>query len=138
MSEIVLKEPYTHVLEYLGDVQQVADEALRQYAIRKAEQQVLELQEKVRAWEDKYDCSYDLFAYRTATDEEYVRQLDSNPESLEWEADLFSWEFYATELKEWRERLHSISNTWSDSSSLRLNTFTSWTATRSQLVPAWN
>jgi hypothetical protein len=109
MPTVVLKESYTSVLEHLGDVQQVADEALHQYALQQAQQQVLALQEKVRGWEEKYGCSYDLFAYRTSTDEEYVQQLDADPQTREWEADLFSWEFYAAEHQEWRRRLHDIS-----------------------------
>lgn len=108
MPTIALKEPYTHVLEHLGNIQQVVDEALRQYTLQKVQQQVLDLQERVRAWEEKYGCSYDLFAYRTSTDEGYVRQLDAASETRQWEADLFSWEFYAAELKEWRQRLHTI------------------------------
>ena len=109
MKTVVLKESYTDILEHLGDVQQVADDALREFAIEQAQQQILDLQVQVSTWEDKYGCSYDLFAYRTSTDESYVRELEADPGTRQWEADLFSWEFYAAELKEWPQRLSTIS-----------------------------
>ena len=108
MTTLVLKQPYADVLEWLGGTQAAVDEALRQYTIQKIQEHVLDLQEKACVWEEKYGCSYDLFAYRTATDESYIQQLDSDPTTRQWEADLLSWEFYAAELKEWHQRLHSI------------------------------
>ncbi len=111
MPTVVLKEPYTRALKHLGDPQQVVDEALHQYVFQVAQRRILELQEKISAWEEKYGCSYDLFAYRTSTDETYVRELEANPETREWESDLFSWEFYDAELKEWKQLLRSISTT---------------------------
>jgi len=111
MPAIVLREPYSNILQHLGNVQQVADQALRQYAIKKAQQQIIDIQEKVRIWETKYGCSYDLFAYRSSTDESYVQKLNIDPETHQWEADLFSWEFYTRELDEWRQRLHNILTT---------------------------
>ncbi len=51
-------------------------------------------------WEEKYQCSYDLFAYRTATDDAFIDDLNADLATQQWEADLFAWEFYATELDE--------------------------------------
>jgi hypothetical protein len=101
----MLQEPYMEVLARLGDVQQQVNEAVRQYALQQAQHQILDLETRVQSWEAKYGCSYDLFAYRTATDEDYVHALNAVAPTQEWEADLFTWEFYATELKEWRQRL---------------------------------
>lgn len=108
METLKLNEPYAQVLEQLGDVQQHVDEALYRYAVERTQQRVLELEAQVQVWEDKYECSYDLFAYRTATDENYVRDLNSHAETQMWEADLIAWEFYATELKAWRQRLSTL------------------------------
>jgi hypothetical protein len=108
MATMKVKEPYREVLECLGDVQQQVDEAVHQYAVQQAQQQILDLEARVQEWEAKYGCSYDLFAYRTATDEDYVHQLNEAAQTQEWEADLFTWEFYATELKEWRQRLATL------------------------------
>ena len=80
----------------------VANETLCQYAVRKAQERIVQLQQKVQIWKDKYGCSYDLFTYRTATDAEYVEQLDADPETSQWEGDAITWEFYAAELAEWR------------------------------------
>jgi len=105
---MTLKEPYIQVLEHLGDVQQRVDEALYQYTLREAQQQILALETQVQIWEKQYGCSYDLFSYRTATDAAYVRDLNAAPTTQMWEADLLTWEFYATELKEWRQRLATL------------------------------
>ena len=108
METLKLNEPYAQVLEQLGDVQKHVDEALYRYAIEQVQHHILELETQVQVWENKYECSYDLFAYRTATDEAYVRALNGHTETQMWEADLITWEFYATELKAWRQQLSTL------------------------------
>jgi hypothetical protein len=108
METLKLNEPYAQVLEQLGNVQKHVDEALRRYAVEQAQQQILELEAQVQVWENKFGCSYDLFAYRTAVDEDYVHNLNLYIETQMWEADLITWEFYATELKAWRQRLNTL------------------------------
>lgn len=108
MEALRLNQPYAPVLEYLGDVQKHVDEALYHYTLQQAQQQILSLESQVQPWEEKYGCSYDLFAYRTAVDETYVHELNAHPETHMWEADLLTWEFYAAELKAWRQRLNTL------------------------------
>lgn len=108
METLKLNEPYAHILEHLGDVQKHVDEALYRYALQQAQQQILDLEGQVQSWEEKYGCSYDLFAYRTTVDETYVQELNAHPETHMWEADSITWEFYATELKSWRQRLNTL------------------------------
>ncbi len=108
METLRLNQSYAQVLEHLGDVQKHVDEALYRYALQQAQQQILDLEGQVQQWEEKYGCSYDLFAYRTAVDETYVHELNAHPETCMWEADLIAWEFYATELKAWRQRLRTL------------------------------
>jgi len=105
MPRVQVKEEYAAILEPL---QESVDEALRRYALEKVQTRILELEQVVQGWEEKYGCSYDLFAYRTATDEEYVKQLDSRPAAQQWEGDLISWEFDVKELREWRRRLQHL------------------------------
>ena len=105
MPRVQVKEEYAAILEPL---QESVDEALRRYAIEKAQNRVLELEQAVQEWEEKYGCGYDLFAYRAATDEGYVEQLDSTPVTQQWEGDSISWEFDARELREWRRRLKML------------------------------
>ena len=105
MVTIHIKEAYADALEPL---EQSVDEAVRRLAIERANQRIAELRQKTEGWERKFQCSYDLLAYRTATDEAFVTELNSNPTTNQWEADLMTWEFYATELGEWHKRLQSI------------------------------
>jgi soluble cytochrome b562 len=102
MLTVQVREDYAAILTPL---QESVDEALRRDALEKARAQVLELQQRLQGHEDKYGCSFDLFAYRTATDEGYVRRLDAAPVTQQWEGDLISWEFDVEELREWRRRL---------------------------------
>ena len=105
MVTVQIKDAFADVL---APLEQSVDDALRRLATERANRQIAELQLKVKRWEDKYKCSYELFAYRTATDELYVKELNANSATAQWEADLTAWEFYATELDEWRKRLQSI------------------------------
>ena len=105
MTVVTIKEEYAQVLEPLGPS---IDEAIRRLAIERANQRISELQRKVQTWEATYQSSFDLFAFRTATDEDYVASLNQAPETSQWEADLIAWEFYAKELDEWYSRLRSI------------------------------
>lgn len=105
MVTVQIKDVYAQVLEPLD---QSVEEAVQRLAIERATQQIAHLRQKASLWEEKYQCSYDLFAYRTATDETFLDELNADPSRQEWEADLFSWEFYAAELEEWEKRLLNI------------------------------
>lgn len=105
MVIIHVKEAYADALYPLDES---AEQALRRMAIERASTQIAELQQKVKTWEAKYQCSYDLFAFRVATDPEYVETLNASLDTQQWEADLTTWEFYADELSEWYRRLQNI------------------------------
>lgn len=105
MISVPIKEAYADVLEPLGPS---VEEVVRRLAINRANERLIELQRRVAGWQDKYQCSYELFAYRTATDEAYVAELNRQLATQQWEADAAAWEFYATELAEWQKRLQNI------------------------------
>ncbi|MFN8454365.1 MAG: hypothetical protein U0401_06795 [Anaerolineae bacterium] len=105
MTQVQVKDEYVVILEPL---QESVDEALHRYALEKVQAHILELEQQVQHWEDKYGCSYDLFAYRTTTDEEYVSQLDKDTSTQLWEGDLISWEFDTEALREWRRHLQKL------------------------------
>ncbi|MBM4425280.1 MAG: hypothetical protein FJ030_18180 [Chloroflexi bacterium] len=105
MVTIQVREAYADALEPLD---RSVDEALRRLATERAAQRIAELQRKIRDWEEKYHCRYDLFAYRTTTDEGFVSELDSQPATQQWEADLMLWESHMQELDKWLKRLQSI------------------------------
>jgi len=107
MLRVQVKEEYAAILD---PIQESVDEALRRYAIEKTRNRILEQEQRLQKWEEQYGCSHDLFAYRTATDEEYVKQLDADAATQQWEGDLISWEFDAEELREWRRRLQRLSD----------------------------
>ena len=102
---IQIKDAYAYVLDPL---EQTIDEAVRGLAAERAGREIAELQNQVSQWENKYGCSYELFSYRTVTDEAFVRELDKNFATNQWEGDLITWEFYAKELDEWLKRLRDI------------------------------
>jgi len=108
MGDVRVKDAYLEVFRPFGDVQGVVDSALQHYAIEKANEKIAALRRKIKVWEDKYGCTYEVFAYRTARDEEYVQELNHNPQTAMWEGDLIVWEFQARELAEWYQRLQDI------------------------------
>ncbi|MBE7467547.1 MAG: hypothetical protein HS114_00190 [Anaerolineales bacterium] len=105
MLKVQIKEEYADILDPL---QESVDEALHRYALEKVQTRILELEQRAQDWEERYGCSYDLFAYRTATDEEYVKQLDASAATQQWEGDLISWEFDTEALREWRRHLQKL------------------------------
>ncbi len=105
MLEVQVKEEYAAILEPL---QENVDAALRQYSIEKAKTRVLELEQLLQKQEERYGCSCDLLTYRTTTDEEFVKQLDADPATQQWEGDLIAWEFDVEELRQWRRRLQRL------------------------------
>ncbi|RLC76821.1 MAG: hypothetical protein DRI61_12615 [Chloroflexi bacterium] len=108
MATVQVRSSYISVLERLGDVQTGVEEAIRRYTVEEVQRRIAELRARIRKWEEKYGCDYETFALRTATDEKYVARLNSEPETQQWEADLFSWEYDLQELREWEQQLQSI------------------------------
>ncbi|MEZ4528982.1 MAG: hypothetical protein R2941_23980 [Desulfobacterales bacterium] len=108
MNEIIVKDVYSDVFRYLGDMQTAVDNALRNYAVGKINEKIAELGMKVGIWEKRYGCTYDVFSYRTATDEEYVRELNQNPSTAMWEGDMIMWEYQSGELAKWYRCLQNI------------------------------
>jgi hypothetical protein len=108
MSAVRIRDAYLEVFKPFGEIQAVVDSALRRYAIEKANEKIAELRGKVKVWEDKYGCTYEVFAYRTATDEDYVRELNKDFQTAMWEGDSIVWEFEAKELAKWYQRLRDI------------------------------
>ena len=76
MITVPIKDAYAEVLDPLGPS---VEEVVRQLAINRANERLIDLQRRLAVWQDKYQCSYELFAYRTATDEEYVAELNRQP-----------------------------------------------------------
>ncbi len=108
MGAVRINDAYLEIFRPFGDIQAVIDSALKHYAIEKANEKIAELGRKVRVWEDRYGCTYEVFAYRASTDEEYLQELEKNPKAAMWEGDLIAWEFQAKELAKWYRRFQDI------------------------------
>ncbi len=98
---------YTDILAELGDVDNEVNEAVRRYAWERAGERIVNLQRKIRAFEKQYGMPYELFYARITTDEEFVSRLRA--EHPLWERDFHEWEFYVEELREWLNRLETLS-----------------------------
>ncbi len=119
MLQVQIDETYAAILEplqegsgigYPADINRLVEEAIYYYALESVKRRLIEMEQRVQHWEDKYQCGYDLFAYRTATDATYVTKLDAHPETQQWEGDLISWEFDHKELQQWRSHLKKLLN----------------------------
>ena len=103
MSTATVSKKYADILAPLGDIQQAVDEALRHYAVERVGQRIAELRRQTRPWEEKYDCTYEVFYARVTGDEEYVANLRQKYPT--WERDFQQWEFYVEEMREFAGRL---------------------------------
>ncbi len=104
---VQVREEYQSILEAL---QENVDEAIHHYALEKVQHRLLQAEQTIQRWEQKYGCSYDLFAYRTSTDTVYVNQLENEVDKQDWEGDLFEWEIDAAELAKWRSHWQKLLN----------------------------
>lgn len=104
-TTIPVNKEYVTLFEQL---QITVDEALHAYAFEAVQKNLLRLEKQMNQWEKKYGCSYDLFAYRTATDQTYVQKLEREPDKQDWEGDLIMWEVDALELNRWRNHLQKL------------------------------
>ncbi len=104
---VQVKPIYVEVYRVL---QENIDEVLRDHALKQLEQRITDVQQCVQQWEAKYQCDYLTFAERTATDVDYVQQLDANVRTQEWEGDLFEWEVDYEELQRWQQHLQMLLN----------------------------
>lgn len=107
MGAVRVKDAYLEVFKPFGNIQAMVDSALKHYAIEKANEKIADLRGKAKVWENKYGCTYEVFAYRTATDEDYVQGLNKNVQTAMWEGDAIVWEFEAMELAKWYQRLQN-------------------------------
>ena len=126
MATILLNSKYADILASLGDVQQAVDEALHRYAVEKIGERIGELRHAIRAFEERYGCSYEAFYARVTADENFVVSLRAI--SSTWERDFHQWEFYIEELREWLNRLeqHSAGDALTLTEPMNFDAFVAW------------
>jgi hypothetical protein len=85
----------------LGNEQEVAQQAIQEYVLRKAVEKIARMTLEQAELESKYGMDLETFRQRVTTDEDYLRWL--NRKEPLWEEDLAHWIYLSEELKEWRK-----------------------------------
>jgi hypothetical protein len=107
MVTIAIPDKYAEMLRALGDVPAAIDLALQRYAIEQITGKLAELRQREAGYVARYGLNYAAFAQRTATDENYVHQIETQVSKL-WEVDLADWEFCHKGTQDWTRRLQSL------------------------------
>lgn len=107
MVTVAIQDKYAEMLNVLGDVQAAVDLALQRYAIEQITSKLAELRQREADYRAKYGLDYPTFAQRTATDESFVYQVESQVSKI-WEVDLADWEFCYKGIQDWTQRLQKL------------------------------
>lgn len=105
--KVAVSERYVKVLAPLGELERVVNLALQRYAIVRIADRIAELRQRDQDLQAKYGCDYETFIKRTASDEEFVREVEATI-SKTWELDLAEWEFCHKGIEDWAQRLQII------------------------------
>lgn len=108
MATLTLKAKYIDVLQAIGNLDDVLEQAVRQYALKKIQARINEIQAKVRTFETKYGMTYSEFNSRVMADDRFTTELWAGEPT--WEADFSAWEHYTEGLREWQQRLNTLLN----------------------------
>lgn len=107
MTTLTLAPQYLNILQVLGNVEDMLEEAIRFYVTERIGEQIGRLQHEILSFQTQYGLPYEKFYVHITTDEEFVKGLREKHPT--WERDLNDWEYYHEELHEWLGRLESIS-----------------------------
>ena len=66
-----------------------------------------ELRQREAGYVARYGLDYITFAQRTATDENYVHQIETQVSKV-WEADLANWEFCHKGIQDWTRHMQTL------------------------------
>lgn len=107
MTTVTVSDKFTEILASFGDLQDSVNAAVQRYTIDQITTKVNELRRKDENYQKKYGLDYFTFAKRTAEDEGFVKNMESNI-SKTWEADLADWEFCHNGIEDWTKKLQDI------------------------------
>jgi hypothetical protein len=107
MITLTLPPKYVNVLQAIGNVQEIAENAIRSYALEKIGERIGKIQHEILQLEAEYGLSYQKFHFYITTDEEFVKNLRKFHPT--WEKDFNTWEYRIEELNEWLGYIESIS-----------------------------
>jgi len=107
MTTLTLNPKYVDILQTLGNLEEIVEEAVHRYAVEQINERIEKAQQKIQIFEAKYGVPYEQFCELITTDETFLEKLEEI--DCTWEADLNSWEFYTEDLSVWLGRLKHIS-----------------------------
>ena len=102
---IKIKTDYIKILDTLGSVNAIVEDAIRKYLIDKCVERIEKSKRKIEELEKKYDCNYAEFISKISN-AEGLKAVEKT--SLNWEGDMTEWEYWGNELEEWKARLENI------------------------------
>lgn len=108
MITLTLEPKYVNVLKVFGNLEDVLEQAIHQYALEKIQARIAKFEPKVQALELKYGMTYAKFQERVGIDEAFLEQIRQT--EVLWEADSNAWEYYSEVLAQWRGRLNNLLN----------------------------
>ena len=109
MITFAIDQKYVDVLNALGNVNDMLEEAVRRYTIEQIASEIARYRREVAQFEAIYGMTYNVFCDKITAEKGFARTVEI--EYPMWEADLNAWEFYAEGLKTWLGRLERISKT---------------------------
>lgn len=107
MVTVPIKDEYAEILAALGDLQTAIDLALQRYTLEQITTKIAELRKRDAQYRAQYGLDYTTFAQRIATDETFVRDIETRVNKL-WEIDLADWEFCSKGIEDWTHKLQAI------------------------------
>jgi hypothetical protein len=105
MATITIKTDYIKILDALGSVNAIVEDAIRKYLIDRCVERIEKSKRKIEEFEKKYDCNYAEFIERISK-EESLKAVEETKSS--WELDITEWEYWEKELEEWKIRLEAL------------------------------
>lgn len=105
MPTITIEKDYLEILDALGSVNAIVEDAIRKYLIDKCVERIEKSKRKIEEFEKKYNCNYAEFI-ETISNEESLKEVEETKSS--WELDITEWEYWGKELEEWKTRLEDI------------------------------
>lgn len=104
MATLAVDENIIKSLKSLGDPVEVAEKAIKKFIIDNLEERIMEIRDRIRRFEKKYDCPFNQFQDKIRTEEGFAKYVEGNIEKT-WESDLIEWELDTKELAELERRL---------------------------------
>jgi len=106
MATVFIENEWIETAKLLGDVRSIVREALRAYFVQQCQKRIADADDKIGAYDRKYNFDYKTFKKSVQTDEEFLTKIESqNPL---WEQDAIEWEYRIEEKQTWNSQLTAI------------------------------